>query len=311
MTDTRGWTTAEVPDQHGRTFLVTGANSGLGFEASRALAHRGARVILACRDFERGREAVEAIRAETAHGQLEIEVLDLADLACVRSIAARIMTTHDRLDVLVNNAGVMAIPLRATKDGFEMQFGTNHLGHFALTGLLLPLLLRTPASRVVNVSSLVHKRGRIDFDDLMFERRRYNPWAAYAQSKLANLLFTFELDRRLRRADAPTIALAAHPGYANTALQRRGPEMRGSAVEKMLMGAANAVFAQSAVAGAAPELRAATDPDAHGGDYFGPCGIGEVWGRAVRVQPSAQARDEKAAARLWEISGQLTQVSWL
>jgi len=306
--DDRGWSAGDVPDQSGKTFLITGANTGLGFEAARVLARRGAQLVLACRDAARGQRAVDTIRAETPDAHLELVALDLADPGSVRSCAATFTATHDRLDVLVNNAGVMAIPYRETPDGFEMQFATNHLGHFALTGLLLPLLLATGLSRVVTLSSLVHKRGAIDFDDLFFRQRRYQPWAAYSQSKLANLLFALDLDRRLRRGGRSTISVAAHPGYASTELQARGPAMRGSTARLLMMGIANALFAQSAAAGSWPELRAATDPNARGGDYFGPAGMGEIWGRAVSVQPSAAARDERAAARLWETSEKLTGV---
>lgn len=306
----RGWTSEDIPPQANRRFLITGANTGLGFQAARVLARRGADVILACRDAARGQHALEAIRAETPDARLELVQLDVADLASVRSCAAALTAAARRLDVLVNNAGVMAIPYRQTPDHFETQLATNHLGHFALTGLLLPLLLATPGSRVVTLSSLMHKRGSIDFDDLFFRHRDYDPWGAYSQSKLANLLFTFELDRRLRRRGASTVAVAAHPGYAATQLQSRGPAMRQSTVWLVLMATANRLFAQSAAAGAWPELRAATDPDAHGGDFFGPGGFMEIWGRAVRVQPSAAARDEQAAARLWEMSEKFTGVPY-
>jgi NAD(P)-dependent dehydrogenase (short-subunit alcohol dehydrogenase family) len=299
-----------VPDQTGKTFLITGANTGLGFETARVLARRKARVVLACRDAGRGQRAANAIRGETPEANVELIALDLADLGSVRSCAEAFAAAHDRLDVLVNNAGVMAIPYRETPDRFEMQFATNHLGHFALTGRLLPLLLATSGSRVVALSSLVHERGAINFDDPFFHHRHYEPWGAYSQSKLANLLFTFELDRRLRRHGAPTIAVAAHPGYADTELQARGPAMRGLTAWRLLMRIANTLFAQSAEAGAWPELRAATDPHAHGGDYFGPAGAGEIWGRAARVQPSAAARDEQSAARLWEMSEKLTGVNF-
>ncbi len=309
-TGERGWTADDVPEQAGRIFLVTGANTGLGFQTARVLARRRAHVVLACRDLQRGQRAIEAIRLETPGAQVELVALDLADLASVRSCARELAQAHDRLDVLVNNAGVMAIPYRETPDRFEMQFATNHLGHFALTGLLLPRLLATPGSRVVTVSSLVHKRGSIDFDDPLFRTRYYQPWAAYAQSKLANLLFAFELDRRLQRRGATTISVAAHPGYANTELQARGPAMRESGTWLLLMKIANMLFAQSAAAGAWPELRAATDPGARGSDFFGPSGPGEIWGRAVRVRPSQAARNEADAARLWELSEKLTGVSF-
>ncbi len=308
--DDRGWAADDAPEQAGRTFLITGANTGLGFQAARVLARRHADVVLACRNAERGQRALDAIRAETPDARLELVLLDLADLASVRSCVTAFTAAHGRLDVLVNNAGVMAIPYRETPDRFETQFATNHLGPFALTGLLLPLLLATPGSRVVTVSSLMHKRGTIDFDDLFFQRRYYEPWGAYSQSKLANLLFAFELDRRLRRRGTSTIAVAAHPGYAATELQARGPAMRHSTTWLVLMGIANILFAQSAEAGAWPELRAATDPGARGGDYFGPGGLQEIWGRAVRVQASAAARDQQAAARLWDVSEKRTGVRY-
>jgi NAD(P)-dependent dehydrogenase (short-subunit alcohol dehydrogenase family) len=306
--DDRGWTAEDVPDQSGTTVVITGANTGLGFEAAAVLARRGAHVVLACRDLSRGQRAVDAIRAGTPDARLELLALDLASLGSIRSFAATVAATHQRVDVLVNNAGVMAIPYRESADGFEMQFATNHLGHFVLTALLLPRLLSTDRSRVVTLSSLMHKRGAMDFDDLFFRKRRYQPWAAYSQSKLANLLFALELDRRLRRHGASVISVGAHPGYSSTELQARGPAMSRSTVRAVMMKIANALLAQSASAGARPELRAATDGNARGGDYFGPAGFGEVWGRAVRVQPSAAARDEHAAARLWETSEQLTGV---
>jgi len=306
----RGWTVHEVPPQEGRRFFITGANTGLGFQAARALARQGAHVVLACRDTARGQSALDAIRGEAPDARVALVALDLASLESIRRCADAVRASCDRLDVLLNNAGVMALPQTTTADGFERQIGTNHLGHFALTGRLLPTLLATLGSRVVTVSSLMHKRGRVDADDLFFERRGYDSWAAYSQSKLANLLFTYELDRRLRRSGQTTNALAAHPGYAATELQARGPAMRGSAVGLAVMRVANAVFAQSSEAGAAPELRAATDPAARGGEYYGPGGPGEIWGRAVRVQPAPSARDEAVAVRLWEASERLTGVTF-
>jgi NAD(P)-dependent dehydrogenase (short-subunit alcohol dehydrogenase family) len=307
----RPWTEADVPDQPGKTFIVTGANSGLGFETSRVLAHRGARVVLACRDVTKGELAARRITSETPNAQCEVMPLDLARLSSVRDFADAYARSHTTLDVLVCNAGLMAIPHATTAEGFEMQFGTNHLGHFALTGLLLPLLLRSPHARVVVVSSNAHKWGRTElFDDPSFAKRPYRRWQAYAQSKLANLLFVFELDRRCRATKRALLAVGAHPGYAATALQGKGPELAGRRLEGRMMAVANAVIAQPAAAGAWPVLRAATDPTANGCDYFGPSRWGEMRGPAVLVQPAASAHDSTAAKFLWELSEQLTQVRY-
>jgi NAD(P)-dependent dehydrogenase (short-subunit alcohol dehydrogenase family) len=305
----RGWTARDVPDQAGKFHLVTGANSGLGFASARVLAGRGASVLLACRDLEKGRRAIAAIRAETPAADVRLIRLDLASLASTRAAAAEVLATCTRLDVLMNNAGVMAVPFARTADGFEMQFGTNHLGHFALTAHLLPLLEAAPGSRIVTVSSAMHWRGRLAADDPFFEHRRYSPWEAYSQSKLANLLFTFELDRRLRAAGVPILALAAHPGYAATELQGRGPALSGSKVRAGIMRAANALFAQSADAGAWPQLRAATDPAARSGDYFGPDRLGGMYGPARLARSAPQARDEVAASALWALSVRFTGVA--
>jgi NAD(P)-dependent dehydrogenase (short-subunit alcohol dehydrogenase family) len=306
----RGWTAADVPDQSGKTCLVTGATSGIGFRCARVLAARGARVILACRDRGRGRRALDALLVGAPRAQPAQVTLDLASLASVRGCAEEVRAASDRLDILVNNAGLMAIPFARTADGFEMQFGVNHLGHFALTGLLLPLLSAAPAARVVTVSSLVHRRARMVFEDLLFERRPYKAWTAYGQSKLANLLFTFELERRMRHGHLSTAALAAHPGYAATELQARGPRLSGSTVMVAVMRIANALFAQSAEAGAWPLVRAATDPAARGGEFYGPRNLGEMRGPAVRVEGEAGARDQESAERLWRESERLTGVRY-
>ncbi len=302
-----GWVETHIPPQQGKAVLITGANSGLGFEAARLLAAKGARVILAVRDVTRGERAVAEIRRSVPAADLAVLPLDLASLASIRRAAAEVLRSEERLEVLINNAGVMAIPRRLTADGFEMQFGVNHLGHFALTGLLLPLLLRTPAARVVTVSSGAHVIGRINFDDLHGERR-YHPWAAYAQSKLANLLFAYELQRRLAAAGSKTISVAAHPGYAATNLQRVGPEMSGSKLGMWLMAASNRLLAQSAAMGALPEVYAATSPRVQGGDYIGPDGPLGQRGFPKKVRSSPRSYDLDAAARLWAVSEALTGV---
>jgi len=301
------WNARDIPDQSGRTIVVTGANSGIGLEAAKALAGAGAHVVLACRDPERAEEALGAVRAAHREVSAEILPLDLASLASVRDFAKTFADRHERLDVLVNNAGVMAIPRRTTADGFEMQLGTNHLGHFALTGLLVERLLATPGSRVVNVSSTAHKMGRMDFDDLQGEKR-YSRWGAYGQSKLANLLFTYELERRLDAADRDTLCAACHPGWAATNLQFQGARMDGSTLMERLADLGNRLFSQDAAMGSLPTLYAATAPDVEGGDYIGPNRMFETWGHPTRVGTSARARDEHDATRLWELSEELTGV---
>ena len=301
------WTASDIPDQSGRVAIVTGANSGLGSETALALAAKGAHVVLACRDASRAQAALDAIRSAAPQASVEVLPLDLASLASIRAFAEAFTARHTRLDLLCNNAGVMAIPRRNTADGFEMQLGTNHLGHFALTGLLLPRLLDTPRSRVVNVSSSAHRPGRIHFDDLQLERG-YAKWRAYAQSKLANLLFTFELDRRLRKAGASVISVAAHPGYASTNLQTVGAKMEGSKLAERIFEFGNRLFAQSAAMGALPTLYGATAPGVQGGDYFGPDRFFESRGHPTKVGSSARSKDTADAARLWEISEQLTGV---
>jgi len=304
-----GWTAEDVPDLSDRTIIVTGANSGLGFETVRAVARRGARTLLACRNPEKAQGALDAVRAESPQARVEAAELDLTSLESVRKFAEVVLGTDSTLDVLVNNAGVMAIPRRTTADGFEMQLGTNHLGHFALTGLLLERLLAMPGSRVVNVSSTAHKMGRMHFDDLQLEAG-YGKWKAYGQSKLANLLFTYELQRRLGRAGAGTIAVACHPGYSATNLQAVGPQMSGSSLMERTMEWMNRLFSQSADMGALPTLYAATAPEVHGGDYFGPDGFAETWGYPKKVASARASHDETAAARLWEISEELTGVRY-
>ena len=299
------WTAEEIPDQHGRTAIVTGANSGLGRVVARELARHGAKVIVASRDNAKGAEAAKAITAAFPSSTVEAERLDLADLSSVRAFADRIRAGNDHIDLLINNAGVMAAPYQRTADGFELQFGTNHLGHFAVTGLLLPLLHKLPEARVVTVSSLNHRGGNIEFDDLTGERR-YSRWGAYAQSKLANLLFAFELDRRLKSAGWGLISVAAHPGYSATNLQLSGPLPH----ERLVMRLSNRLFAQSAEIGALPSLFAATAPGLKGGSYVGPDGLGEIRGHPVIVQATRRAYDAEEARRLWDISQRLTGVTY-
>jgi NAD(P)-dependent dehydrogenase (short-subunit alcohol dehydrogenase family) len=298
-----------MPDLTTRVAVVTGANSGLGRVSALALAGHGATVVLACRDASRGAAARHEVAAAATAAPPLLVGLDLSDTPSVAVAAAEIAAIVPRIDILMNNAGVMAIPLRRTADGFETQFATNHLGHFALTARLLPLLLAAPAPRVVTTTSTVHRVGRLDLADLN-SRQRYRPWRAYAQSKLANLLFAFELDRRARVHHQPVISVAAHPGYAATHLQAVGPELSGN---RVLLGGthlANRLFAQPAEIGALPQLYAATARDVEGGAVYGPDGLFESRGYPRRVGASARAHDEVSARRLWDLSEELCGVSF-
>jgi len=297
------WTADQIPDQRGRTAVVTGANSGLGLVVARELARAGAHVVMACRDVARGDVAARDIREVAPSADIEVSMLDLASLASVRAFVERFSAAHDTLDLLINNAGVMGTPRRVTADGFELQLGTNHLGHFALTGLLVGSMQGRRDARVVTVSSTAHRMGRISFGNLQGERR-YFRWNAYAQSKLANLLFALELDRRLRAAGSAIGSLAAHPGYAATNLQFSGPPR----LDRLGLAAANRLLAQSADMGALPALYAATYSALEGGTYIGPDGFAEQRGHPKIVAPSRAARDEAVARRLWEVSEELTGV---
>ncbi|QBF47388.1 oxidoreductase [Janibacter limosus] len=299
MTRTRStWSLDSMPDQSGRTVVITGANSGLGAVTARELSARGAAVVLACRDMSKGEQVTSSLPGA------EVVRLDLASLESVREAADEIRGRHERIDLLVNNAGLMMTPRGVTQDGFELQVGTNHLGHFALTGLLLDRLLVTPGSRVVTVTSLAHRWGGgvLDFDNLQAERG-YDSMGAYGRSKLTNLLFTHELQRRLAEARAQTIAVAAHPGLSRTSLARYLP-----LPVRPFIAAGTWVTGQSAAKGALPTLRAATDPTAVGSAFYGPSGPGETRGRPVAVGSSSGSRDPEAMRRLWEISEELTGV---
>ncbi|MEY2434101.1 MAG: hypothetical protein QOC92_3826 [Acidimicrobiaceae bacterium] len=303
------WTADDIPDQTGRTVLITGANSGLGLRSAEAMARAGARVLLACRNPAKAAAALEAVEACATLAPPSVISLDLADLSSVESAADEVASRVDHLDVLMNNAGVMAIPLRRTADDFEMQFGTNHLGHFALTGRLLPLLLAADQPRVVSTSSQAHRIGKMRWDDLHW-RKRYSKWMAYGQSKLANLLFTSELDRRASAEGSALVAAAAHPGYASTHLQAAGPEMAGNALMERVMEFGNGLVAQSDAQGALPQLYAATMPEVRGGEYLGPNGPFEIRGSPKKVRASGAARDRNAAQRLWMISERETGVTY-
>ncbi len=303
---THKWAEIDVPDQSGRVAVVTGSNTGIGYHTAEVLAYRGAHVVLAVRNLEKGNAALSRIIAASPRADVTLQALDLSSLDSVRAAADALRTAYPRIDLLINNAGVMWTPKQVTKDGFEMQFGTNHLGHFALTGLILDHLLPARDSRVVTVSSLGHRlRASIHFDDLQWERR-YDRVAAYGQSKLANLLFTYELQRRLAAGpDAKTIAVAAHPGGSNTELTRNLP-----AIFRPAAAVLGPVVFQGAAMGALPTLRAATDPTVQGGQYYGPDGFLEQRGHPKVVESSAQSHDEELQRRLWAVSEELTGVTF-
>lgn len=294
------WTNDKMPDQTGKVIIVTGSNSGTGYATAKALAEKGAEVIMACRSEERASKAVEEIKKDVKDANVTFMKLDLADLSSVKEFAEEFKGKYDKLDVLVNNAGVMMIPeRRETADGFEMQFGTNHLGHFALTGLLLDLLKKTPESRVVSMSSMAHRNGTMKFDNLNSEKS-YSKIAVYGMTKLSNLLFTYELDRKLKENNIDSIAVAAHPGWTATNLQRY------FSIARFM----NRFVAMEPWQGALPQNKAATDPEVKGGEYYGPGGIMEMRGYPKKVGSTKESKDEKIAKKLWEVSEELTGVKY-
>ena len=297
----------DLPEQTGRVVVITGANSGLGYESARAYARKGAQVVMAVRDVKRGETARARILQSVPQANITVMELDLASLASIHSFADSFNRKYDRLDILHNNAGIMAIPRSQTKDGFETQFGVNHLGHFALTGLLLPIILATPGSRIVTTSSSAHTFGRINFADLQ-SQHRYGRWRAYGQSKIANILFTLELQRKLVASGSTTLSLVAHPGYASTGLQGTSATTSNAFIEKLMYSVMNASVAQSGAMGALPQLYAATMPDVQGGEFYGPRFF--VRGYPVRSRAVKRAYDRDTAARLWQVSEELTGVKY-
>ncbi len=294
------WNAANIPSQKGRVVIVTGSSSGIGYETARVFANKQASVILAVRNLDKGNKALAKIRQQHPDGDIKVMELDLANLASVQNFTANFKENYSRLDLLINNAGVMIPPYTKTADSFELQFGTNHLGHFALTGQLLSSLINTEGSRIVNVSSGAHNIGNLDFDDLAWEKRSYAPWKAYGDSKLANLYFTYELDRQFKAHGFNTLVTASHPGWTATELQRT------SRVIQFL----NGYFAQDISMGALPTLRAAIDPELKGAEYFGPQGFMEVRGYPVQVTSNELSQDQAIAKKLWEVSTELTGVKF-
>lgn len=294
------WTAENIPNQKGKVAIVTGSSSGIGFETARVLANKEATVIIAIRNLEKGNKAVEKILAQNKDADVRIMELDLANLESVEKFAENFKNEYSRLDLLINNAGVMIPPYSKTADGFELQFGTNHLGHYALTGLLLELLLKTEGARIVNVSSGAHKVGKLDFDDLTWEKRSYSAWRAYGDSKIANLYFTLELNRKLKEHNLDLIVTAAHPGWTATELQRH----------KGIVEFFNGIFAMDISQGALPTLRAAIEGGLKDGEYFGPNGFMEMRGYPVQVETNELAKDEEIAKKLWEVSEELTKVKF-
>ena len=302
------WTAGQIPSQTGRTALITGANSGIGYRAALELARHGTHVLLGCRNYEKGQAALDRLLRETPGASAELVELDMASLASIRGFAAAFAARGIALDLLINNAGVMALPKRElTADGFERQFGTNHLGHFALTGLLMPQLLAAPAPRVVTVASLAHRNGKIDFNNLQSERS-YKPWDAYGESKLANILFANELNRLAVAAHSKLLSMPVHPGVSVTNIIANGPGSNGP--KAMVLKLLAPVIMQPDAAGALPTLYAATSPEARGGEYIGPDGLMEMKGSPVVVKPKPHALDQAVGQRLWTVSEELTGVMY-
>lgn len=304
------WTFDDIPDQTGKYVVVTGANSGLGFETTKAMAAKGATVVMACRNETKAQEAASLIRDAVPNAPLEIRALDLSDQDSIKSFADEMIAQGKPIDILFNNAGVMAMPEMRTAQGFEMQVGTNHLGHFALTARLFPLIEQAQAGRVVTVSSQAHRIGKIDLDDLTWQNRRYSRWPAYGQAKLANLMFAKELGKRLSAKGSKVISAAAHPGYASTNLQSAASKIEQSKIGEWFFELGNSIFGQDQSLGALPSLRAATDSGVENCDYYGPKGFMEMGGYPVKVGSTKIAQNEETWAKLWTVSEELTGVSF-
>ncbi|MEE8604983.1 MAG: SDR family NAD(P)-dependent oxidoreductase [Candidatus Aminicenantaceae bacterium] len=294
------WDSNDIPDQKDRIAIVTGSSSGIGYETARVLANKNAEVIMAVRNLQKGNAALDKIKAGYQDANVKVMELDIASLESVRRFTEDFKKNYSRLDLLINNAGVMMPPYSKTADGFELQFGTNHLGHFALTGLLMDLIINTESSRVVNVSSTSHKSGKIDFDDLDWEKRTYKKMRAYGDSKIANIYFTYELQRNLEKAGSKTIAVASHPGWTATELQRHVG----------IVNFLNRFFSQGIDMGALPTLYAAIAPDVKGGDYYGPAGWLEMRGYPKKIESNELSHDQKISKKLWEASEELTGIKW-
>ncbi len=301
------WTTSDIPDLRGKVIIVTGGNSGLGYESVKAFTQHGAKVIMSCRSLEKGEKARKEILKDNPGSSIELGELNLSDLSSIKQFAIDFKSKHDRLDILLNNAGIMMTPYKLTKDGFESQFGTNHLGHFALTGLLMDLIKKTTQSRVVNVSSLAHKKGQIDFNNLLDDNGlSYAPMKAYRRSKLANLLFTYQLQRRLEANNIKTIAAAAHPGVSITNL---GKHLENTLMYKIFL-PLSGIFTHSPAKGALPQIRASVDPEVKGDQYYGPDSIGEMKGNPVLVKSNNASHSLEDASKLWGVSEKLTGIQY-
>jgi len=305
----KNWTPQDVPNLEGQEVIVTGANSGIGFEATKIFAENNANVVMACRNLEKADKAKQKIEEELEKPSLEVRKLDLAELASIEEFAEEYKANNRKLDILCNNAGIMAVPRQETRDGFEKQLGINHLGHFVLTSRLLPLLKKSDEARVVNQSSGLHEKGSINFDDLMMEEN-YDKWDAYANSKLANILFTYELQRKLKENNLNVISVACHPGYASTNLQYRGPMEEGSKIKLIGMKIANMLFAQSARKGALPMIYASVNEEVDGGEYIGPGGLANMRGYPEKQKSSDESYNEDVAEVLWTRSESLTDVKF-